>query len=48
MTKIRLFFLIGVAFVGAVYWVQNAETDAIDRCLDAGGRWNFDEKTCDT
>lgn len=44
--KLRLFFAIGIAFVIAVFWVQRLENRAIDRCLDAGLRWSYDEGAC--
>jgi hypothetical protein len=47
MTRGRLFFGLAVLFVALVWWVQNARTIAVDRCLDGGGRWSHDTETCE-
>ncbi|MEW9920161.1 hypothetical protein AB2B41_11130 [Marimonas sp. MJW-29] len=45
--KLRVFFVIGLVFIGAVFWVQNRERLARERCLADGGRWSFDAGECD-
>ena len=40
---------LGMAFiglVGLVLWARHGEFWAIDRCLDAGGMWNYPAKDC--
>ena len=46
MTKLRLFLGIGVVFIALVWWTLGREHLAIDRCLDGGGRWDYDAKRC--
>jgi hypothetical protein len=31
--------------VGVVLWIRDLL--AVDRCLDHGGRWNYDEDACE-
>jgi hypothetical protein len=38
--------LVGAAAV-AIAWPWLRNEIAIDSCLDAGGRWNYDEKRCE-
>jgi len=47
LTKLGLFFVIGIAFVLLVFWVQRNEHRAIDRCLDAGYRWSYETGACE-
>ncbi|MFK7835528.1 MAG: hypothetical protein AB8B60_04850 [Sulfitobacter sp.] len=46
LTKLKLFFVIAVVFVAGVWWVQNTQFLAIDRCLDAGGYWSYEQSRC--
>jgi len=41
--------LIGLLTIGYNLFVKDwlAEQSAIDRCLDRGGRWNYEEKKCE-
>lgn len=44
--KKMIFGLVVVAFViAAGFWLKGCL--AIDGCLDSGGRWNYDTKTCE-
>jgi hypothetical protein len=36
-----------VVLVAAVYFVYGSEFMKVDRCLDAGGRWNYELKQCE-
>lgn len=37
----------GLLFLAAVYFLYASEFMKIDRCLDAGGRWNYELKQCE-
>ena len=44
--KLRVFIFIALGFVALVWWTLGREHAAVDACLDGGGRWDFDTKTC--
>jgi hypothetical protein len=50
-TKIMKKFVLIALLVGAaavaIAWPWLRNEIAIDSCLDAGGRWNYDEKRCE-
>ncbi len=39
----RMFFLLAFLLIG----VTGCEQIDIDKCLDNGGRWNYENKTCE-
>ena len=45
--NLRAFLLIGLGFVALVWWTLGSEHQAIDRCLDGGGRWDYDTQRCE-
>lgn len=45
-TKLILFVII-VGFGGISLYMKSTDFFAIDKCLDSGGRWNYDEKKCE-
>jgi hypothetical protein len=52
MTKIRkrtilILFIIIVGFGGIFVYLKSTDFFAIDKCLDSGGRWNYNEKKCE-
>ncbi|GAB3669651.1 hypothetical protein GCM10028813_53490 [Ramlibacter alkalitolerans] len=48
MTKVRLIRLLAVAVGIAALVAVGVRELRIDRCLDAGGRWNYDRGVCET
>ena len=47
MSKLRLFILLALGFVVLVWWTLAREHAEIDRCLDGGGRWDYDAEVCE-
>ncbi|NNE50768.1 MAG: hypothetical protein HKN30_00015 [Sulfitobacter sp.] len=47
MTRLRLFLLIGLCFIALVWWTLGREQMTIDRCLEEGGRWDYEAKACE-
>jgi hypothetical protein len=46
----RVFFIVAIALAvlsGLCVWVRNSEWWQVDRCLDAGGRWNYETQICE-
>lgn len=45
-TKRFLLLLIGIILLSVLaFWFKGWV--AIDRCLDSGGRWNYDKRACE-
>ncbi len=50
MPKKRILFIGAILLaivIGTLYFVYVSEFMKIDRCLDAGGRWNYELKECE-
>ncbi len=49
MTKKRIIIVtvLLVAILAAAYFLYLSEFMKVDRCLDAGGRWNSELKQCE-
>jgi hypothetical protein len=45
--KRKLIWIGGAVIVAALFWWFWGELK-IDRCLDNGGRWNYEKKACET
>ena len=43
--KIMAFGLIVIFVIGGWFWLR--KEIRIDSCLDLGGRWNYETKSCD-
>ena len=45
----KLFLLAGFVVALLVAWILFKRSDflAVDRCLDQGGRWNYETKECE-
>jgi hypothetical protein len=44
---ILILFIIIAGFGGIFLYLKITDFFAIDKCLDSGGRWNYDEKKCE-
>jgi hypothetical protein len=38
---------LGIVWVVAIVFVFRSQADSIDRCLDRGGKWNYDLNRCE-
>jgi hypothetical protein len=45
--RIAIFVLLAIALVVVVFWPWFSKQIAIDKCLDAGGRWEYSQAKCE-